>query len=144
MRLHSCITKPWQNSNSTLDYLLINDGCEIDANTHIMSQSAHQTTFMFQDFEYSDNPEGLDVYFLNNVYQDSLCHTGLTDLCECALRIVGNGLFSIMALVYIYIYIYINLVVTSPRLKDTKSGDSAMEAGRLFQVAMILGKKLWR
>ncbi|KAH3819354.1 hypothetical protein DPMN_121087 [Dreissena polymorpha] len=30
-----------------------------------------------------------------------LCHTGLTDLCECALSIVGNGLFSIMALVNI-------------------------------------------
>ncbi|KAH3834460.1 hypothetical protein DPMN_107786 [Dreissena polymorpha] len=27
-----------------------------------MSQSAHETTFMFQDFEYSDNPEDIDVY----------------------------------------------------------------------------------
>ncbi|KAH3837194.1 hypothetical protein DPMN_110574 [Dreissena polymorpha] len=62
MRLHSCYTKPWQNSNSTSDYMLINDGCEVDGNTHIMSQSTHETTFMFQDFEYTGNPEGLDVY----------------------------------------------------------------------------------
>ncbi|KAH3831214.1 hypothetical protein DPMN_104476 [Dreissena polymorpha] len=33
----------------------------------------------------------------------TLCHTGLTDLCECALSIVGNGLFSIMALVVVFV-----------------------------------------
>ncbi|WAR17316.1 hypothetical protein MAR_031910 [Mya arenaria] len=36
--------------------------CEVDKYTHIMSQSTHETTFMFQDFEYSSDLEGLDVF----------------------------------------------------------------------------------
>ncbi|XP_052282860.1 sushi, von Willebrand factor type A, EGF and pentraxin domain-containing protein 1-like isoform X6 [Dreissena polymorpha] len=62
MRLHSCFATPSDGKNRTMEYMLIQDGCEVDANTHIMSQSAHETTFMFQDFEYSDNPEDIDVY----------------------------------------------------------------------------------
>ncbi|XP_052791522.1 CUB and zona pellucida-like domain-containing protein 1 [Mya arenaria] len=61
LRLHTCYIKPPQTSDSSMDFFLIKDGCETDTNTHIISQSAHETTFVFQDFEYSTNREGLDI-----------------------------------------------------------------------------------
>lgn len=33
----------------------------MDTNTHIISQSTHETRFVFQDFEYTSNHEGIDV-----------------------------------------------------------------------------------
>ncbi|KAK3590907.1 hypothetical protein CHS0354_020885 [Potamilus streckersoni] len=36
--------------------------CETDANTHYISQSTHETKFMFRDFEYTSNSEGLYLY----------------------------------------------------------------------------------
>ncbi|XP_052765783.1 CUB and zona pellucida-like domain-containing protein 1 isoform X2 [Mya arenaria] len=61
LRLHSCFTRQ-TSSGAATNYFLIKDGCEVDKYTHIMSQSTHETTFMFQDFEYSSDLEGLDVF----------------------------------------------------------------------------------
>ena len=34
----------------------------MDTNTHIISQSTHETRFVFSDFEYVNYHEGIDVY----------------------------------------------------------------------------------
>ncbi|KAK3599691.1 hypothetical protein CHS0354_037162 [Potamilus streckersoni] len=36
--------------------------CEADVNTHYISQSTHETKFIFRDFEYTSNHEGLYLY----------------------------------------------------------------------------------
>ncbi|XP_052803114.1 deleted in malignant brain tumors 1 protein-like [Mya arenaria] len=61
MRVHSCYTKPSRNSPNNLTYYLIKDGCVEDVNTRLISQSTHETRFVFQDFEYTANHEGIDV-----------------------------------------------------------------------------------
>ncbi|XP_053376834.1 neurogenic locus notch homolog protein 1-like [Mercenaria mercenaria] len=61
MRLHTCYTKP-KETTTNMTYNIIRDGCEVDSNTHIISQSTHETRFVFQDFEYSTNREGLNIY----------------------------------------------------------------------------------
>ncbi|XP_052220857.1 uncharacterized protein LOC127837645 isoform X2 [Dreissena polymorpha] len=50
MRLHSCYTVPTLNSYDAR-YYLINNGCEMDANTHFLSQTDHETRFVFQAFQ---------------------------------------------------------------------------------------------
>ncbi|KAL4237757.1 hypothetical protein ACF0H5_002469 [Mactra antiquata] len=62
MRLHTCYTDTGSDTNKNTTYYLIKDGCEVDANTHIISQSTHETRFVFQDFEYSSDKEGLYVH----------------------------------------------------------------------------------
>ncbi|KAL4232182.1 hypothetical protein ACF0H5_009756 [Mactra antiquata] len=58
MRLNTCYTSPTQHVLDHLKYYLIKDGCEVDSNTHIMSQSTHETKFVFENFEYANNPQG--------------------------------------------------------------------------------------
>ena len=62
MRVHTCYTLPRDASPSNLKLFVIRNGCEVDVNTHIISQSTHETRFVFQDFEYASNHEGLDIY----------------------------------------------------------------------------------
>ncbi|XP_053391822.1 CUB and zona pellucida-like domain-containing protein 1 [Mercenaria mercenaria] len=62
MRLHTCYTKPTDDAADDMTYFFIKDGCEVDSNTHIISQSTHETRFVFRDFEYSTNKEGLNIY----------------------------------------------------------------------------------
>ncbi|XP_052251900.1 uncharacterized protein LOC127858707 isoform X3 [Dreissena polymorpha] len=69
MRLHSCYAE------QTLDgfngsYNLINNGCEMDANTHLLSQTAHETRFVFQAFHIS----GLDQQLYINC-DATICDT---------------------------------------------------------------------
>ncbi|XP_060579997.1 CUB and zona pellucida-like domain-containing protein 1 [Ruditapes philippinarum] len=61
MRLHTCFTKPNANATNDKDIILISNGCEVDSSTHIISQSTHETSFVFTDFEYLTNDEGLDI-----------------------------------------------------------------------------------
>jgi len=35
--------------------------CEVDPNTHTISQTTHETRFVFQDFEYTSDHSGIDV-----------------------------------------------------------------------------------
>ncbi|XP_053391824.1 uncharacterized protein LOC128554583 [Mercenaria mercenaria] len=62
MRLHTCYTKPTDDAGDDMTYFIIKNGCEVDSNTHIISQSTHETRFVFQDFGYSTNKEGLNIY----------------------------------------------------------------------------------
>lgn len=62
MRAHTCYAKPSQYSPDHMKFYLIQNGCEVDTNTHIISQSAHETRFVFQDFEYTSNHEGIYVF----------------------------------------------------------------------------------
>ncbi|XP_045166554.2 uncharacterized protein LOC123529972 [Mercenaria mercenaria] len=62
MRLHTCYTKPTDDAGGNMTYFIIKNGCEVDSNTHIISQSTHETRFVFQNFEYSTNKEGLNIY----------------------------------------------------------------------------------
>ncbi|KAK3599689.1 hypothetical protein CHS0354_037160 [Potamilus streckersoni] len=62
MIVHSCYTKPDLYASDSLKYYIIRDGCEMDVNTHYISQSTHETKFMFRDFEYTSNHEGLYLY----------------------------------------------------------------------------------
>ncbi|XP_052794511.1 deleted in malignant brain tumors 1 protein-like isoform X2 [Mya arenaria] len=61
MRVHSCFTRPANSASNNLEYFLIKNGCEMDSNTHLISQSAHETRFVFKDFEYTSSHEGIDV-----------------------------------------------------------------------------------
>ena len=36
--------------------------CEVDASTHIISQSMHETKFVFEEFEYALNKKGVYLY----------------------------------------------------------------------------------
>ena len=62
MRVHTCYTLPNDASPNSMKLFIIRNGCEVDANTHIISQSTHETRFVFQDFEYASNHEGLDIH----------------------------------------------------------------------------------
>lgn len=62
MRVHTCYTKPTPSAPDHLKYEMIKNGCEMDVNTHIISQSAHETRYVFEDFEYTSNHEGIYVY----------------------------------------------------------------------------------
>ncbi|XP_060556057.1 deleted in malignant brain tumors 1 protein-like isoform X2 [Ruditapes philippinarum] len=62
MRVHTCYTKPSATASDSLKFEMIKNGCEMDSNTHIISQSSHETRFVFEDFEYTSNHEGLYVY----------------------------------------------------------------------------------
>ena len=62
MRVHTCYTLPNDASPNNMKLFIIRNGCEVDANTHIISQSTHETRFVFQDFEYASNHEGLDIH----------------------------------------------------------------------------------
>ncbi|XP_052276800.1 deleted in malignant brain tumors 1 protein-like [Dreissena polymorpha] len=61
MRVHTCYTKPSPTSPDNLRYNLIQNGCEVDANTHLISQSTHETRFVFKDFEYTSDHQGIHV-----------------------------------------------------------------------------------
>ncbi|XP_060553296.1 pancreatic secretory granule membrane major glycoprotein GP2-like [Ruditapes philippinarum] len=62
MRVHTCYTKPSATASDSFKFEMIKNGCEMDSNTHIISQSSHETRFVFEDFEYTSNHEGLYVY----------------------------------------------------------------------------------
>ncbi|KAH3741464.1 hypothetical protein DPMN_048189, partial [Dreissena polymorpha] len=61
MRVHTCYTKPSPTSPDHLRYNLIQNGCEVDTNTHMISQSTHETRFLFKDFEYTSDHQGIHV-----------------------------------------------------------------------------------
>ncbi|XP_053406217.1 mucin-3A-like [Mercenaria mercenaria] len=81
MRLHTCFTKPNDESSESTKYYVIKDGCEIDSNTHIISQSTHETRFVFQDFVYSTNKEGLNIYCNVTFCETKDITPGCTQLC---------------------------------------------------------------
>ncbi|KAL3884621.1 hypothetical protein ACJMK2_024748, partial [Sinanodonta woodiana] len=62
MSVRSCYTKPDPYASDDLKYYIIREGCEADENTRYISQSKHETKFMFRDFEYASNHEGLYLY----------------------------------------------------------------------------------
>ncbi|XP_053387839.1 uncharacterized protein LOC123542581 [Mercenaria mercenaria] len=89
MRLHTCFTRPNTNATSEMDVVLINNGCEVDSNTHIISQSTHETRFVFQDFEYLTNDEGLDIY-CNATFCDSKDYSsGCVQACHQGPSLIG-------------------------------------------------------
>ncbi|XP_053407677.1 uncharacterized protein LOC128559582 isoform X2 [Mercenaria mercenaria] len=87
MRLHTCSTR---FSDSTVaEHVLIRDGCEVDSSTHIISQSTHETKFVFRDFEYLTFNEGLDV-FCNATFCDTSDYSPTcTQACKQSPSIVG-------------------------------------------------------
>ncbi|KAJ8311381.1 hypothetical protein KUTeg_010736 [Tegillarca granosa] len=62
MRLNDCFTRPTPSAPDNLRFFLIRNGCPMDPNTHIISQSTHETRFKFQDFEYSTDHDNLYIY----------------------------------------------------------------------------------
>ncbi|KAL4221648.1 Deleted in malignant brain tumors 1 [Mactra antiquata] len=61
MRVHTCYTKPSQGASDNLKLYLIRNGCEVDSDTHIISQISHETRFVFQGFEYTNSHDDLYV-----------------------------------------------------------------------------------
>ncbi|XP_060553776.1 protein crumbs-like [Ruditapes philippinarum] len=87
LRLHTCHAV--SSDLSRADHMLIRDGCEVDKNTHIISQSTHETRFVFLDFEYLTFNEGFDI-FCNATF----CHSDdfspeCTQACRQIPQIVG-------------------------------------------------------
>ncbi|XP_060570797.1 deleted in malignant brain tumors 1 protein-like [Ruditapes philippinarum] len=70
MILDTCYTRPSGTNTSAMDVTLIKQGCEVDRNTHIISQSTHETRFLYKDFKYFNNNGGLDMFC-----NASFCHT---------------------------------------------------------------------
>ncbi|XP_053385235.1 uncharacterized protein LOC128550354 [Mercenaria mercenaria] len=62
MRVHTCYTKPTEHAHDHMKYFLIKNGCEVNTNTHIISQSTHETRFVFDSFEYSNSHEEIYVF----------------------------------------------------------------------------------
>ncbi|CAG2249166.1 unnamed protein product [Mytilus edulis] len=62
MRLSDCYTKPSEHASTVYTYYLIQNGCPVDRNTYITSQSTHETRFHFQDFEYAGHPDSMFVH----------------------------------------------------------------------------------
>ncbi|XP_078312094.1 uncharacterized protein LOC111136198 [Crassostrea virginica] len=62
MRLSDCFTTPTPEKNTSMKYFIIKNGCVIDPNARIISQSTHETRFYFQDFEFSTNPNSLYLH----------------------------------------------------------------------------------
>ncbi|XP_053400002.1 deleted in malignant brain tumors 1 protein-like isoform X2 [Mercenaria mercenaria] len=62
MKVQSCYTMPSPNATADMKFSLIKNGCEMDTNTHIISQSTHETRFVFEDFEYANSHDGLYLY----------------------------------------------------------------------------------
>jgi len=63
--------------------------CEVDRNTHIISQSTHETTFVFQDFEYDNNPEGLEIQCKATFCETSDYSPSCTQACTAGPIVVG-------------------------------------------------------
>ncbi|XP_052770931.1 CUB and zona pellucida-like domain-containing protein 1 [Mya arenaria] len=61
MHVHTCYTRPINVLSDDQNYFLIQNGCEMDANTHILSQTAHETRFVFKDFVYTSDGAGIKV-----------------------------------------------------------------------------------
>lgn len=74
--LRSCYMAPQVNATDTLKYFIIKNGCVTDPNTHIISYSQHEVRFVFQEIEYSINPEGLDIF----------CQSSLCDVTDYSTR----------------------------------------------------------
>ncbi|VDI13198.1 pancreatic secretory granule membrane major glycoprotein GP2 [Mytilus galloprovincialis] len=62
MRLSDCYTKPSEHASTIYTYYLIQNGCPVDRNTFVTSQSTHETRFHFQDFEYAGHPDSMFVH----------------------------------------------------------------------------------
>lgn len=62
MRVHTCYTKPAVTSSDNMKFYLLKNGCEVDTNTHIISQTPHETRFTFEAFEYTSYHEGIQVF----------------------------------------------------------------------------------
>ncbi|CAC5405250.1 unnamed protein product [Mytilus coruscus] len=62
MRLSDCYTKPSEHASTIYTYYLIRNGCPVDRNTFVTSQSTHETRFHFQDFEYAGHPDSMFVH----------------------------------------------------------------------------------
>ncbi|KAK3087871.1 hypothetical protein FSP39_011764, partial [Pinctada imbricata] len=62
MNLDSCYTTPSYYSSESYRYYIIRDGCVIDRNAHFISQTTHETRFVFQDFEFAGNHASLYLF----------------------------------------------------------------------------------
>lgn len=87
MRLHTCFTR--SSDRRAAEHVLIRDGCEEDGSTHIISQSTHETKFVFRDFEYLTLNEGLDIFcnatFCNSSDFSPVC----TQACRQGPSLIG-------------------------------------------------------
>ncbi|XP_052775893.1 uncharacterized protein LOC128213864 [Mya arenaria] len=59
MRLDACYTSTGDTTQSK--YYLITNGCAVDVNTHLLSQTDHETKFVFQVFETVGNSYAMNV-----------------------------------------------------------------------------------
>ncbi|XP_033757248.1 deleted in malignant brain tumors 1 protein-like [Pecten maximus] len=61
MRLNTCVAKPTADAGPALTYPLIANGCVVDQDTTILSQSSHETKFLFNAFEFPANHNSVVV-----------------------------------------------------------------------------------
>ncbi|XP_061178331.1 oncoprotein-induced transcript 3 protein-like [Saccostrea echinata] len=77
-RLSNCYTTPALSTDPNMVYFIIKNGCVIDPNAILLSQSAHETHFAFQYFEYASNEGSLELHCTATV-----CQTNeLSPACE--------------------------------------------------------------
>ncbi|XP_061178330.1 deleted in malignant brain tumors 1 protein-like [Saccostrea echinata] len=62
MRLSHCYTTPAIVTDSKMQYFIIRNGCVIDPNAVIFYQSAHETRFSFEYFEFTTSHDSMNLY----------------------------------------------------------------------------------
>ncbi|XP_053400536.1 zona pellucida sperm-binding protein 2-like [Mercenaria mercenaria] len=84
MKLKTCYVIPSLHAPENMKYYLIKNGCEADTNTHILSQTGHETQLVFDYFEYTENKNGIYV-----ICEGLICSPTDTSV-ECKISCIPN------------------------------------------------------
>ncbi|XP_062602411.1 pancreatic secretory granule membrane major glycoprotein GP2-like [Saccostrea cucullata] len=91
MKLSDCFTTPTYSSDPSLRYFIISNGCVIDPNARILSQTIHETRFYFQDFEYSMNHDSLYIHCNATFCKSNDYSAKCEQRCHHLFKRIGGG-----------------------------------------------------
>ncbi|XP_053387769.1 CUB and zona pellucida-like domain-containing protein 1 [Mercenaria mercenaria] len=91
MRLHTCYTKPDPNADATLTYPLIENGCVVDPDTHILSQGTHETRFVFNAFEFPKSHNSVYIFCNSTFCKTTDTSDRCTQICHGSPALVGRS-----------------------------------------------------
>ncbi|XP_062575526.1 deleted in malignant brain tumors 1 protein-like [Saccostrea cucullata] len=91
MRISDCFTTPTPSEFSSMKYFIIQNGCVIDPNARILSQTTHETRFYFQDFEYSTNHDSLYLHCNATFCKSNDYSASCEQACSHPRKRVGGG-----------------------------------------------------
>ncbi|XP_053388146.1 deleted in malignant brain tumors 1 protein-like [Mercenaria mercenaria] len=95
MRLHTCYTKPDPNADARLTYPLIQNGCVVDPDTHILSQGTHETRFVFSAFEFPQSHNSVYIFCNSTFCKTTDTSDRCTQVCHGSPALVGRSLWTL-------------------------------------------------